>query len=636
MKPNQVCCDTECYINYWLIMFLNAQGKTKHFEMYEDHPLDIEGIKKVLASAETITFNGNGYDMPMITLALSGADNETLKVASDALIQEQLRPWDFYKRYRLEQPDWQHVDLIEPAPAVKISLKAYGARNHSKQLQDLPIEPSQVITPEQREILVEYCRNDIQTTADLYDAIEDRIELRREMSKEYGINLLSKSDAQIAEAVIKQEVEKLTGEKVRKSKISTRTFLYQVPDTIKFETEQLKNLLDFFRNVEFTAQSNGIITLSQEPPEITIGYTRYTCGLGGLHSIDHESFYEENDEYVLVDNDVGAYYPNIILQLGLYPEALGSEFVTVFRGITEKRLEAKKNKNKLVDTSMKIMINGTFGKLGSIYSVLYAPNLLIQTTVSGQLYLLMLVEALYKYGIAIVSANTDGIVAKCPRQFENRMKQIIKSWEQHTGFAMESTSYKGLYSRDVNSYVAIKPDGSAKTKGFFATGGLSKTPTNEICSEAFVEYIKNGTPIEDTILGCTDIKKFISARSVKGGAVKDNQYLGKVCRWYYAAGESGTINYKSNGNTVPRTEGAKPCMRLPDELPDDIDYQWYIREANDMLMDVGLVRRPKPAKIPRKNCKAWVSLVQQGYLIEQNGEYVWYTEINIDTRKILA
>ena len=77
-------------------------------------------------------------------------------------------------------------------------------------------------------------------------------------------------------------------------------------------------------------------------------------------------------------------------------------------------------------------------------------------------------------------------------------------------------------------------------------------------------------------------------------------------------------------------------MRLPDELPDDIDYQWYIREANDMLMDVGLVRRPKPAKIPRKNCKAWVSLVQQGYLIEQNGEYVWYTEINIDTRKILA
>lgn len=627
MKQNQVCCDIECYTNYFLIMFLNYQGKTKYFELYEDHLLDIEGVKKVLTVAEVITFNGNSYDIPMIALALSGADNETLKVASDAIIQEQLRPWDFYKRYKLEQPEWQRVDLIEPAPAVKISLKAYGARNHSKQLQDLPIEPHELISPEQREILVKYCKNDLQTTADLYEAIEDRIDLRREMSKEYGINLLSKSDAQIAEAVIKQEVEKLTGEKVRKSKISTRSFLYQVPETIKFETEQLKNLLDFFRNVEFTAQSNGVITLSQEPPEISIGSTRYACGLGGLHSQEHEKFHEEDNDYILVDNDVGAYYPNIILQLGLYPEALGSEFVTVFRGITEKRLEAKKNNNKLVDTSMKIMINGTFGKLGSIYSVLYAPNLLIQTTVSGQLYLLMLVEALEKYGIPIVSANTDGIVAKCPRKFESRMKQIIKSWENHTGFTMESTSYKGLYSRDVNSYVAIKPDGSAKTKGFFATGGLGKTPTNEICSEAVVEYLKNGTPIEDTILECADIKKFISARSVKGGAVKDSEYLGKVVRWYYAEGETGTINYKSNGNTVPRTEGAKPCMRLPDEFPKDIDYQWYIREANDMLMDVGLVRRPKPAKIPRKNCKAWIGLVQQGYLIEQNGEYVWYTEV---------
>lgn len=626
MKPNQVCCDIECYTNYFLVMFLNANGKTKHFKMFNNSLLDIDGIKTILSSAETITFNGNSYDIPMITLALSGADNETLKIASDAIIQDQLRSWDFYKRYKLEQPTWQHIDLIEPAPAVKISLKAYGTRLHSKQLQDLPIEPHELITQEQHNILVKYCANDLITTSDLYNDIEDRIDLRREMSKEYGINLLSKSDAQIAEVVIKQEVEKLTGEKVRKSKISTRSFYYQVPNTIKFETEQLNNLLNFFKNVEFTAQSNGVITLSQEPPEILIGSTRYACGLGGLHSQEKEAFYEENEDYIIVDNDVASYYPNIILQLGLYPEALGSAFVTVFRGITEKRLEAKKNKNKLVDTSMKIMINGTFGKLGSIYSVLYAPNLLIQTTVSGQLYLLMLVEALEKHGVPIISANTDGVVAKCPRKYENRMKHIIKSWEQHTGFTMESISYKGIYIQNVNSYIAIKSDGSVKTKGFFATGGLSKTPTNEICSDALVEYLKNDTPIEDTILGCTDIKKFISARSVKGGAIKDGEYLGKVVRWYYVVGESGTINYKSNGNTVPRTEGAKPCMRLPDALPDDIDYQWYINEANAMLMGVGLIKRPKPQKIPRKNCKAWMELVQHGYLIEQNGEYVWYTE----------
>jgi hypothetical protein len=38
--------------------------------------------------------------------------------------------------------------------------------------------------------------------------IESRIQLRKDMSKEYGVDLLSKSDAQIAEAVIKTELYK--------------------------------------------------------------------------------------------------------------------------------------------------------------------------------------------------------------------------------------------------------------------------------------------------------------------------------------------------------------------------------------------------------------------------------------------
>ena len=43
------------------------------------------------------------------------------------------------------------------------------------------------------------------------------------------------------------------------------------------------------------------------------------------------------------------------------------------------------------DSSKKIQINGSFGKLGSKYSLLYAPDLLLQTTITGQLALLMLI-----------------------------------------------------------------------------------------------------------------------------------------------------------------------------------------------------------------------------------------------------
>ena len=93
----------------------------------------------------------------------------------------------------------------------------------------------------------------------------------------------------------------------------------------------------------------------------------------------------------------------------------------------------------------------------------------------------------------------------------------------------------------------------------------------------------NGTPFEDTIRACTDIKKFISVRNVKGGAVFQKEYLGKVVRWYYAKGSKETINYKTNGNQVALTFGAKPLMELPKELPSDIDYNWYVQQTHKLI-----------------------------------------------------
>lgn len=623
MKPNQVVMDIELYPNYLLVGFMNCKGGVKYFEKWNDSELDVDGIERILEVAETVTFNGNGYDFPILTLALSGASNAALKQASDMIIVEGLRSWDFYKRFGLREPKWNHVDLIEPAPAVNISLKLYGGRMHSRMLQDLPISPDELITEDNRQVLIDYWKNDLWTTVDLLHAIDDRLELRRNMSAQYELELRSKSDAQIAEAVIKQQVENITCVKVRKPSVVRRVFNYQKPEFVRFETDQLKAVLEFFETVEFVSEKNGVISIAQEPPLVTLGSTTYKLGMGGLHSQESEIHHAADNDYVIWDFDVGAYYPNIFLQLGLFPEALGESFVEVFRSIVECRLAAKKAGDKVTDSSMKIMINGTFGKTGSVYSVLFAPNLMIQTTVTGQLALLMLIERLEKYGISVVSGNTDGIVMKIPKAyFETRLKPIIGAWEKVTGFNMEGTEYSAIYNRDVNNYIAVKTNGDVKTKGIFSQGGLQKSPTNDICAKAFIEYLKNGTPVEDTIRACTDIREFLSVRTVKGGAVKDEQYLGKAIRWYYAVGESGTINYKTNGNKVPRSDGAKPCMVLPDEFPDDVNYDWYIKEANKFFYDVGLKPRPTPTKIPRKNTLAWKAMYAEGEIVEFDGKFV--------------
>ena len=53
-------------------------------------------------------------------------------------------------------------------------------------------------------------------------------------------------------------------------------------------------------------------------------------------------------------------------------------------------------------------------------------------------------------------------------------------------------------------------------------------------------------------------------------------------------------------------------MDLPEALPDDIDYAWYVNECEEILMTIGAKVRPVTAKLPRKNSKAWLALRDQG------------------------
>jgi hypothetical protein len=217
---------------------------------------------------------------------------------------------------------------------------------------------------------------------------------------------------------------------------------------------------------------------------------------------------------------------------------------------------------------------------------------------------------------------------KIPKGRFDEVKSIISSWENSTKFNMEGTQYSAVYSRDVNNYIAIKTDGKVKTKGIFTPGGLQKSPTNDVCAKAFIHHILTGESIEDFILKHKDFRDFLSIKQVNGGAVKDGVYLGKVVRWYYSTSVSGTINYKKNGNIVQRSTGGKPCMTLPDEFPSDINYRWYIKEANKFLWNVGIKPEPIPTKIPRKNTKLWKEMFARGEIVEFEGKFIHVNDVD--------
>jgi hypothetical protein len=590
MKPTLIL-DLEIYRDYFLAMFRNVKtGNVRAFELFDGQPLDVATIKSILKSYQLVTFNGLNFDMPLLMLALKRPDNAVIKKACDSIINNNLRGWQFERQWDVVVPkDIDHIDLIEVAPGTA-SLKIYGGRLHCKRMQDLPIEPTASITPEQRPLLREYCANDLITTQQLYEYLLPQLELRARMSDEYAIDLRSKSDAQIAEAVIGRKVQDILQREIKRPEVAAgTTFTYRPPEFIQFTTPALQEVLNRLRVERFAVPDSGKVTMPKwlQDTEISIGTSVYRMGIGGLHSSEQSTSHIADEDTILVDRDVASYYPNIILGTGLAPSHMGGAFTVAYRDIVQRRLAAKASGDKVTDDALKITINGSFGKFGSKWSKLFSPDLLIQTTMTGQLALLMFIETLESEGIPVVSANTDGVVIKCPKARVPMMEFIAWEWEHTTGFTTEATYYQAVYSKDVNNYIAIKPDGGFKLKGIYAPVNLKKNPTNEICTGAVVKYLIDGTPPSETIRACQDIRKFVTIRQVKGGAVKGDDYLGKAVRWYYSKGATGTINYKVNGYTVPRSEGARPLMQIPDSLPNDIDHDWYITEAWSILDAIG-------------------------------------------------
>lgn len=601
-----VCvADTECYPDYWSIGFRSLEtGNVRVYELFEGNPLNRKAIASIFRKWRVITFNGINYDMPMILYAMSGASNGELKQASDELIVGGVPHWVFMQRFNLTMPDFiDHVDLISVSPGAPQmpSLKLYAGRMHSRKMQELPIEIDEHIVPNKLHIIRGYHANDLEVTSDMAFELKPQVDLRSLMSVEYGVDLRSKSDAQIAEAVIKAEIEKATGRKIRTPDIEVGYFSYDVPDFIRFKTQKMREMLNGIRRSKFVIKHNGTVQMPDFLKElrIEIGESTYRMGIGGLHSSEQSISHFSNEDFVLLDNDVTSYYPNIILRLGLVPKHIGPHFLKIYRSIYERRIAAKKAGEKNKAETLKIVLNGSFGKFGSPFSALYSPNLMIQTTITGQLAVLMLIEAIEEWGISVVSANTDGFVSRVPRHTLADFKQLIRAWEEETGFGTEETEYLSLHSRDVNNYIAVARDGDkkkVKLKGAFAesgrglngASGLKKNPDMDVCVDAVVDYLKNGTPIEDSIEWCLDIRKFLTVRRVTGGAERNGEYIGKALRWYYSKDVDGPMVYRKTGKSVPQSIGAKPMLELQEALPPDLDYDYYVREAYAILQDIGM------------------------------------------------
>lgn len=642
-KRPRLVWDTECARNWWLLKVRYPLGHMKSYQLHPHKPQffqwEIAEIEMAMQAFTWLSFNGLNYDEPMLKLALAGVGVERLKQANDAIIVGGVKRWDFAKpenfpeaNYRLRNFD--HIDIMEVVPGVRIGLKTYMARYHAKTIQDLPFDPAAWLDDETIAISDKYCGNDLTGTHELSEIVHKRMALRekltarlREETGDMRIDLRSKSDAQMSEAIVAAKL----GYRPEVPYIATGyTFKLRIAPWLEFCTPQMQLVLAICKMVTFffSRKEEGepiefpdgskVKTGVNMPKEISnlrpeIGGTVFKFGIGGLHSTESAQSIDVNpDEEEMQDSDVGSFYPSIAILMALF----GPEIMPIYREIYDTRMGNKgkiKDAKKALDAAQecdkaalqqildeietitdgfKIVLNGGYGKLWSKYSFLLDPDAGIAITLNGQLSLLMLIERLWAGGVRTVSANTDGIITLCPKHLVWYRDSTMVWWEKTTGLSLEHTPYREIHSRDVNSYIAIKPSGEVKRKGKYSESGILASmqgvhPDMDIAKDAAVAYLLNKTPIETTVRACRDLRKFILAKSVKGGGEWRGQYLGKTVRWYFGI-DGEPIRYVSNGNKVGSSDGAVPVQVLPDEMPCDVDYAKYEEYAYKLLRVAGV------------------------------------------------
>lgn len=257
------------------------------------------------------------------------------------------RPFTDYDIQKILYLDKTYTSLKQ----VAICLKWY-------RIQNLPIAYNCRIREEDIYDICDYNVNDVLITLELERSQKAEIELREDISEEFGIDVRNMSRSSIGKAITTSLYEKFSGID-RKDFMDTKTDRWKIKVSsilspkLKFQTKILNDLL---RTV---AQSTIVVGSTKDEDkfkhEFQFGDAVYTMALGGLHSQDKPGLIIA-DGFSLRDADVSSFYPNGILSYDVYPEHLERNPFRATVGYTkDSRIEAKHLSSKLMKEAKKVL-----------------------------------------------------------------------------------------------------------------------------------------------------------------------------------------------------------------------------------------------------------------------------------------
>ena len=591
--------DCEVFAYDWVVVF-----KDKETGTYTAIHNDNEALKMSLSDdAIYMGFNSKHYDQFIIKAIVAGFTPAEIKQVNDYIIGGG-QGWE-YPALRDIYFSFQNVDIRDDMQ-VGLSLKAIEGH------LGLPIRESNVdfnigrpLTKEELEETITYCKWDVDTAEKLIDLRKDYLKNKIQVGNIAGVSeskALSMTNAKLTAAILKA---------TRKEHNDERDYKY--PENLKREYIP-KEMFTFFDRLQDKSISSDVIF--SEKLELTIGECPITIGYGGIHGAIPNYFFEKTGKRVIVNKDVGSYYPHLMTICGYTSRNIPS--VDTFQSVLDKRMAAKKAGDKATANALKLVVNTTYGAMLNQFNDLYDPLMGRSVCISGQLYLLELAVHLHRdiKELKIIQLNTDGIMVECDKKYLDKVNEICGEWQKRTGFSLEEDKVIKIAQKDVNNYIEVQVDGTSKAKGGYLVRGISTVGSFNInnnaviVAEALKENFVNGIAPEDTINACEDIFKFqmiakASSKYKEAYQIVDKQKVSiqKTNRVYATTNKKlGTLyKVKEDGATAKIESLPEHCI-IDNENQlsiKDIDKSFYIELAKKRIDDFLGIKLEK--KVRKKN-----------------------------------
>lgn len=379
-----------------------------------------------------------------------------------------------------------------------------------------------------------------------------------------------------------------------------------------FKTDFFKEIYKDILNSKSDNPYSRVVLFKQKSGEEIV----LSISQGGIHSVNNNQIFKENEEEYLVDADIASLYPTLFDNYKFLRKDL-QIVLSKYLDIKADRIEAKRTGNKIKDTFLKLILNSFSGLVDSNVTWMYSPEHILALRITGQLIQLRFLEELNEAGISMIFSNTDGSLCKVPKDkieiyhkiAEDISKEFKVQWEycllKNINFINTNTylsHIKEEYMLDENlNKINIKTESKIKRKGSFFRYDkdipLGDSVNEQVIAKALEAYLVNNIEPSEFISNPEKYNLHIFDYCKSNKISKDyevwynNEIQQQLNRYYFSKNKPYLFKKKRNKSTFEHVNVGEGVIIYNNHINKpfkeyDINYVYYIAKTNAIIQEL--------------------------------------------------